>query len=221
MCPSCALERRVGKASEGRGQRSWPAGPEPSLHRKKFACIAPRLPGSTMATWRKRQSQRRKSRPLALAPPGKKRGARKNAKTGAAGAGAAARGGGTGVRGDRARGDRARGRSSRSALPGGAGASRTARDHEFDAAGPVEHDLARADALQRYMAEVARHPLLTREEEHDLAARYVQTRDPHARLPAGHCQPAAGGQNRARVPPRRVQPPRPRFRKATSGSCRR
>jgi RNA polymerase sigma-32 factor len=44
---------------------------------------------------------------------------------------------------------------------------------------PVEHDLARADALQRYMAEVSRHPLLTREEEHDLAARYVQTRDPH------------------------------------------
>jgi RNA polymerase sigma-32 factor len=43
----------------------------------------------------------------------------------------------------------------------------------------VEHDLSRADALQRYMAEVARHPLLTREEEHDLAARYVQTRDPH------------------------------------------
>ena len=43
----------------------------------------------------------------------------------------------------------------------------------------VEPDLARADALQRYMAEVARHPLLTREEEHDLAARYVQTRDPH------------------------------------------
>jgi RNA polymerase sigma-32 factor len=44
---------------------------------------------------------------------------------------------------------------------------------------PVERDLARADALQRYMAEVARHPLLTREEEHDLAAKYVQTRDPH------------------------------------------
>jgi RNA polymerase sigma-32 factor len=44
---------------------------------------------------------------------------------------------------------------------------------------PVEHDLARADALQRYMAEVSRHPLLTREEEHDVAARYVQTRDPH------------------------------------------
>ncbi|HEX4385688.1 MAG TPA: RNA polymerase factor sigma-32 [Myxococcales bacterium] len=43
----------------------------------------------------------------------------------------------------------------------------------------VEPDLARADALQRYMAEVSRHPLLTREQEHDLAAKYVQTRDPH------------------------------------------
>jgi RNA polymerase sigma-32 factor len=43
---------------------------------------------------------------------------------------------------------------------------------------PVERDLSHADALQRYMAEVARHPLLTREEEHELAARYVQTRDP-------------------------------------------
>src|SRR5258706_13402768 len=43
---------------------------------------------------------------------------------------------------------------------------------------PVERDLARADALQRYMAEVARHPLLTREEEHKLAAEFVKTRDP-------------------------------------------
>ena len=42
----------------------------------------------------------------------------------------------------------------------------------------VERDLSRADALQRYMAEVARHSLLTREEEHDLAAKFVQTRDP-------------------------------------------
>ncbi|HEY2029951.1 MAG TPA: RNA polymerase factor sigma-32 [Myxococcales bacterium] len=44
---------------------------------------------------------------------------------------------------------------------------------------PVPQDLGRADALTRYMAEVARHPLLSREEEHDLAARYVQTHDPH------------------------------------------
>jgi RNA polymerase sigma-32 factor len=43
---------------------------------------------------------------------------------------------------------------------------------------PVERDLSRADALQRYMAEVARHPLLSREEEHDLAVRFQQTHDP-------------------------------------------
>src|SRR5439155_22790599 len=43
---------------------------------------------------------------------------------------------------------------------------------------PVERDLAHADALQRYMAEVSRHPLLSREEEHDLAARFARTQDP-------------------------------------------
>ena len=43
---------------------------------------------------------------------------------------------------------------------------------------PVSRDLAHADALQRYMAEVSRHPLLTREEEHDLAARFTRTHDP-------------------------------------------
>jgi RNA polymerase sigma-32 factor len=43
---------------------------------------------------------------------------------------------------------------------------------------PVERDLARADALQRYMAEVSRHPLLSREEEHDLAVKFRQTHDP-------------------------------------------
>ena len=43
---------------------------------------------------------------------------------------------------------------------------------------PVSRDLTRADALQRYMAEVARHPLLTREEEHALAARFARTHDP-------------------------------------------
>src|SRR5947209_7222415 len=43
---------------------------------------------------------------------------------------------------------------------------------------PVERDLARADALQRYMAEVARHPLLSREEEHDLAVKFQKTQDP-------------------------------------------
>jgi RNA polymerase sigma-32 factor len=43
---------------------------------------------------------------------------------------------------------------------------------------PAGRDLSRADALQRYMAEVARHPLLSREEEHKLAARFARTRDP-------------------------------------------
>src|SRR5712671_1704077 len=39
-------------------------------------------------------------------------------------------------------------------------------------------DLAHADALQRYMADVARHPLLTREEEHELAVKFRETQDP-------------------------------------------
>jgi RNA polymerase sigma-32 factor len=43
---------------------------------------------------------------------------------------------------------------------------------------PVERDLAHADALQRYMAEVSRHPLLSREEEHKLAVEFQKTRDP-------------------------------------------
>jgi len=43
---------------------------------------------------------------------------------------------------------------------------------------PVERDLSRADALQRYMAEVARHPLLTREEELRLAKEFQKTQDP-------------------------------------------
>jgi RNA polymerase sigma-32 factor len=42
----------------------------------------------------------------------------------------------------------------------------------------VERDLSHADALQRYMAEVSRHPLLSREEEHQLAARFAATHDP-------------------------------------------
>ena len=41
-------------------------------------------------------------------------------------------------------------------------------------------DLTRADALQRYMAEVARHPLLTREEEHALAVKFRETGDKKA-----------------------------------------
>ena len=42
----------------------------------------------------------------------------------------------------------------------------------------VERDLTRADALQRYMAEVARHPLLSREEEHELAVKFQESHDP-------------------------------------------
>jgi RNA polymerase sigma-32 factor len=43
---------------------------------------------------------------------------------------------------------------------------------------PVERDLARADALQRYMAEVAKHPLRSRDEEHRLAVQFAKTHDP-------------------------------------------
>jgi RNA polymerase sigma-32 factor len=38
-----------------------------------------------------------------------------------------------------------------------------------------QRDLAPQNALQRYMRDVERHPLLSREEEHDLAVRYVAT----------------------------------------------
>jgi RNA polymerase sigma-32 factor len=37
--------------------------------------------------------------------------------------------------------------------------------------------LARHDPLRSYMAEVSRHPLLTREQEHELAVRYARTGD--------------------------------------------
>jgi len=40
--------------------------------------------------------------------------------------------------------------------------------------------IARYDPLRAYMAEVNRHPLLTREEEHDLAVRYRETGDVQA-----------------------------------------
>jgi RNA polymerase sigma-32 factor len=42
---------------------------------------------------------------------------------------------------------------------------------------PSGTSLARSDPLRAYMAEVSRHPLLTREEEQDLAARYAKTGD--------------------------------------------
>ncbi len=37
--------------------------------------------------------------------------------------------------------------------------------------------LVSSDPLQRYLAEIRRHPLLTRQEEHDLAVRYQKDRD--------------------------------------------
>ena len=43
-----------------------------------------------------------------------------------------------------------------------------------------ESGLTRRDPLQAYMAEVTRHPLLTREEEHTLAKKYQQTGDVQA-----------------------------------------
>ncbi len=43
-----------------------------------------------------------------------------------------------------------------------------------------ETGLARKDPLQAYMAEVTRHPLLSREEEHTLAKKYQQTGDVQA-----------------------------------------
>ncbi|HYI00776.1 RNA polymerase factor sigma-32 [Hyalangium sp.] len=44
----------------------------------------------------------------------------------------------------------------------------------------VDVGLTRRDPLQAYMAEVTRHPLLTREEEHTLAKKYQQTGDVQA-----------------------------------------
>ena len=42
---------------------------------------------------------------------------------------------------------------------------------------PTSGGLARYDPLRAYMAEVARHPVLSREEEHELAVRYFETGD--------------------------------------------
>jgi RNA polymerase sigma-32 factor len=42
---------------------------------------------------------------------------------------------------------------------------------------PRDEGLARYDPLRAYMAEVARHPVLSREEEHELAIRYRDTGD--------------------------------------------
>ena len=65
-----------------------------------------------------------------------------------------------------------------------------------------EAALSRTDPLQAYMREVQRHPLLTPEEEHELAVKYCETGDVKHRRAPGHRQPAAGGQDRLRVSPR-------------------
>ncbi|HWV37501.1 MAG TPA: RNA polymerase factor sigma-32 [Vulgatibacter sp.] len=48
---------------------------------------------------------------------------------------------------------------------------------EEEAEEPPTRALSRTDPLARYMLEVNRHPLLSREEEHELAVRYVETGD--------------------------------------------
>ncbi len=73
-----------------------------------------------------------------------------------------------------------------------------------------EGGLARYDPLRAYMAEVARHPVLSREEEHALAVRYHETGRRRRRLQARRLQPPARRQDRARVPAHRVPAPRPR-----------
>jgi RNA polymerase sigma-32 factor len=44
--------------------------------------------------------------------------------------------------------------------------------------GKASTSLARSDPLTVYMAEIRRYPLLTREEEHELAVRFAETQDP-------------------------------------------
>ncbi len=46
----------------------------------------------------------------------------------------------------------------------------------------TETAIAPADPFRRYLAEIRRHPRLTREEEHELAVRYRKHRDPEAAL---------------------------------------
>src|SRR5580698_5605116 len=61
-----------------------------------------------------------------------------------------------------------------------------AEELEADRPLPVvlEKGLAPRDALQRYMAEVTRHPLLTREQENELAWRYYK--DPEHNVDAAY-----------------------------------
>jgi len=52
-----------------------------------------------------------------------------------------------------------------------------ASDDDKETEGPDERGLARFDALQAYMREVQRHPLLSADEEHKLAVQYKSTED--------------------------------------------
>ena len=70
--------------------------------------------------------------------------------------------------------------------------------------------LVRYDPLRAYMAEIARHPLLSREEEHELAVRYRETGRRGRRLPARRVEPSPRGEDRPRVPPHRLPAPGPR-----------
>jgi len=58
-----------------------------------------------------------------------------------------------------------------------AAALQNARDHESAALVSSRRSIAVTDPLQAYINEARRYPLLTREEEHDLAVRYVEEGD--------------------------------------------
>ena len=64
-------------------------------------------------------------------------------------------------------------------VPGRALAERRGdeRGADTEAASSAAGGLVRYDALRAYMEEVARHPVLSREDEHALAARYAETGD--------------------------------------------
>ena len=64
-----------------------------------------------------------------------------------------------------------------SAPRSGAGEGASPRTSSAPRSGAGEGSLARYDPLRAYMAEVARHPVLSREEEHALAVRYQETGD--------------------------------------------
>jgi len=53
----------------------------------------------------------------------------------------------------------------------------TAADVDIEKLGPPITSLARLDPMQQYLREVQSHPLLTPEEEHDLAVKYTETGD--------------------------------------------